>query len=58
MRRVYELVVNSIVQLAIIVDFVLAILITTPSRKLNEGFLFHKGSLFSVDGLEFSVVGD
>jgi hypothetical protein len=50
--------INSIVQLAIIVDFVLAVLITTPSRKLNEGFLFHKGSLLSVDGIEFSIVRD
>lgn len=42
LRRIDKLVVDSIVQLRIVVDFVLAVLVTTPRRKLyHVSFILH-----------------
>ena len=54
--RVDKLVVDSVVQLAVVVDLVLSVLIATPGRKLNQSFLFNHRCLSLVDGFKLSVI--
>ena len=56
MRRVDKLVVDTVIELAVVVDFVLSVLVTTPCSKLDKSFLFDHGSLAAVHFFKLAVV--
>jgi len=56
MRGVHEFVVDTVIELAIVVDLVLSILVAASGSKLNQRFLLDHRCLFPVYFFEFAVV--
>lgn len=55
-RGVHELVIHTIVQLAVVVDLVLSVLVPAPRCEFDEGLLLHHRSLPSIDSLELPII--
>ena len=48
--------VDTVIELTVVVDLVLSILVAAPGCKLNEGFLLDHRGLFTVDFFKLAVV--
>jgi hypothetical protein len=54
--RVHKFMINAVVKLTVVIDFILPVLITASCSKLNEGFLVDKRCLSLVDSFKLSII--